>query len=230
MDQEEIRKEIEKLADEDYKKFHSSLCPNADNIIGVRVPLLRELVKKIYKTQNWQKYLEFEPVYYEEKVIQGMLIGFDTKEDLVEIQKRIENYVPVIDSWAVCDTFVAGLKITKKYPKQMWEFIQKYLRSKKEFELRFGIVMLLDYYITDEYIDQVIQILDKIKHEGYYVKMAVAWAISNCYIKFPAKTYQYLLTDNLDDFTHNKAIQKTRESYRVSKEEKEKLNKIKRIS
>lgn len=226
MNQEEIQKEILKLADEDYKKFHSSLCPNTDNIIGVRVPVLRDFAKNMYKTQNWKEYLKFEPVYYEEKVIQGMLIGFNTKEDIIIIQEYIKNFVPVIDSWAVCDTFVAGLKITKKYPKEMWQFIQKYLKSNEEFELRFGIVILLDYYITEEYIDEVIGILDKIKHEGYYVKMAVAWAISVCYIKFPEKTYKYLIKDNLDNFTHNKAIQKAKESYRVSKEDKEKLEKL----
>lgn len=228
MNQKDIQKEILELADEDYKKFHSSLCPNTDYIMGVRVPVLRNFAKEMYKTKNWKKYLEFEPVYYEEKVIQGMLIGFNTKEDLNAIQEYIKNFVPVIDSWAVCDTFVAGLKITKRYPKEMWKFIQKYLKSNKEFELRFGIVMLLDYYITEEYIDEVIEILDKIKHEGYYVKMAVAWAISVCYIKFSEKTYKYLLDDNLDEFTHNKAIQKARESYRVSKEDKEKLEKLRK--
>ena len=228
MNQKEIQEEIFKLADEDYKKFHSSLCPNTDNIIGVRVPILRDFAKKMYKEQNWKEYLEFEPVYYEEKVIQGMLIGFDTKEELKIIQEYIKNFVPVIDSWAVCDTFVAGLKITKKYPKEMWQFIQKYLKSSKEFELRFGIVMLLDYYITEEYIDEVIEVLDKIEHDGYYVKMAVAWAISVCYIKFPEKTSKYLINDNLDNFTHNKAIQKAKESYRVSKEDKEKLEKLRK--
>ena len=228
MNQKEIQEEIFKLADEDYKKFHSSLCPNTDNIIGVRVPILRDFAQKMYKEQNWKEYLEFEPVYYEEKVIQGMLIGFDTKEELKIIQEYIKNFVPVIDSWAVCDTFVAGLKITKKYPKEMWQFIQKYLKSSKEFELRFGIVMLLDYYITEEYIDEVIEVLDKIEHDGYYVKMAVAWAISVCYIKFPEKTSKYLINDNLDNFTHNKAIQKAKESYRVSKEDKEKLEKLRK--
>lgn len=228
MNQKEIQKDLFNLADEEYKKFHSSLCPNADNIMGVRVPLLREYAKKIYKAQEWKDYLKYEPVYYEEKVIQGMLIGFNTKEDIKEVQKYIENFVPIIDSWAVCDTFAAGLKITKMYSKEMWKFIQRYLNSKEEFELRFGIVMLLDYYITEEYIDEVISILSKTKHDGYYVKMAIAWAVSVCYIKFPEKTYQFLLNNNLDDFTHNKAIQKTRESYRVSKEEKEKLQKLKR--
>ena len=228
MNQKEIQKELFNLADEKYKKFHSSLCPNTDNIMGVKVPLLRNYARNIYRNENWKEYLNFEPVFYEEKVIQGMLIGVNTKENIGTIQNYIKDYIPKIDSWAVCDTFVAGLKITKKYPKEMWSFIQKYLKSEKEFELRFGIVMLLDYYITDKYIDDIFKILNDIKHEGYYVKMAVAWALSVCYIKFPEKTYKFLLNDNLDDFTHNKAIQKIRESYRVTKQDKEELKKLRK--
>ena len=228
MNQKEIQKELFNLADEKYKKFHSSLCPNTDNIMGVKVPILRNYARNIYRNENWKEYLNFEPVFYEEKVIQGMLIGVNTKENIGTIQNYIKDYIPKIDSWAVCDTFVAGLKITKKYPKEMWSFIQKYLKSEKEFELRFGIVMLLDYYITDKYIDDIFKILNDIKHEGYYVKMAVAWALSVCYIKFPEKTYKFLLNDNLDDFTHNKAIQKIRESYRVTKQDKEELKKLRK--
>lgn len=226
MNQKQIQKEISKLADAKYKEFHSALCPNTDNIMGVRVPVLRNYAKEFYKSQDWREYLKVKPKYYEETMLQGMLIGFDTKENIEVVQEYVTQFIPKIDNWAICDTFVAGLKITKKYPKEMWQFIQTYLKSNKEFELRFGIVMLLDYYITEEYIDKVIEILDKIKHDGYYVKMAVAWAISICYIKYPKKTYQYLLKDNLDNFTHNKAIQKARESYRVSKEDKEKLKKL----
>ena len=105
----------------------------------------------------------------------------------------------------------------------MWKFLQKYLNSDKEFEVRFGIVMLLDYYISEEYIEKILKIFDETKHEGYYVKMAVAWAISICYIKFPQETEEYLKNNNLDEFTYRKSIQKIKESYRVSKDQKQKL-------
>ena len=84
--------------------------------MGVRVPVLREYAKKMYKNENWKEYLKKEPKYYEEKVIQGVLIGFDTKEEIEVIQGYIVDFIPKIDSWAVCDTFVSSLKITKKYP------------------------------------------------------------------------------------------------------------------
>ena len=228
MNQKELQKKLFELQDKKYKEFHSLLCPGTSNIIGVRVPVLRQYAKELYNTQDWENILKIQPIYYEEIMLQGMLIGFLQKEKIEVVQEYIEKFIPKIDNWAICDTFVSGLKITKKHRKEMWDFIQKYLNSNKEFEIRYGIVMLLDYYIIDDYIDEIIKIIDNIKHKGYYVKMAIAWAVSVCYVKYPEKTYKYLKNDNLDDFTHNKAIQKIKESYRVTKVDKEKLQKLKR--
>ena len=228
MNQKELQKKLFELQDKKYKEFHSLLCPGTSNIIGVRVPVLRQYAKELYNTQDWENILKIQPIYYEEIMLQGMLIGFLQKEKIEVVQEYIEKFIPKIDNWAICDTFVSGLKITKKHRKEMWDFIQKYLNSNKEFEIRYGIVMLLDYYIIDDYIDEIIKIIDNIKYEGYYVKMAIAWAVSVCYVKYPEKTYKYLKNDNLDDFTHNKAIQKIKESYRVTKVDKEKLQKLKR--
>ena len=95
-----------------------------------------------------------------------------------------------------------------------------HLSSKEEFEIRFGTVMLLNYYIDDGYIDRVLLLLDGIKHEGYYVKMAIAWAVSICFVKFPEKTMNYLMQNTMDNFTFNKSLQKITESLRVDKETK----------
>ena len=111
----------------------------------------------------------------------------------------------------------------------MWNFIDKYLNSKKEFEIRFGVVMLLDYYIDEVYIDEVLQKIDQIESDGYYVKMAVAWAVSICLIKFYDKTLKYLTSCKLDDFTYNKSLQKARESYRITDAQKEHLQRLKRL-
>ncbi len=225
---EQIREKIKELSDEEYRKFHSGLCPGINNIIGIRVPVLRNLAKQIYNEDNWKKYLSYNDLeYYEEILLQGMIIGF-IKQDIEQVQKYIENFIPKIDNWAVCDIFCTGLKITKKYQEQMWVFLQEYLKSEKEFYLRFSIVMMLDYFITQEYIDNVLINLDKVKNDAYYVKMAVAWAISICYIKFPKETLKYLKQNNLDDWTYNKAIQKIVESYRIDKKTKDFLRKMKR--
>lgn len=221
-----IQKELFELRDEKYKDFHSSLCPGVDNIIGIRVPVLRNYAKKLAKT-NWEEnFKQIQDEYYEEIMLQGMIIGLAIK-DIKELEKYLEEFIPKIDNWAVCDVCCAGLKLTNKNLEEMWIFLQKYLKSDKEFEIRFGVVMLLDYYIKEEYLEKVLQILDNIKHDGYYVKMAVAWAISICYIKFPKETEKYLKNNNLDEFTFKKSIQKIKESYRVSSEQKEMLDKIK---
>ncbi len=225
--EDEIRKKIFELADIKYKEFHSGLCPNTDNIVGVRVPVLRKYAKQLSKGDFRSYLLNAKNDYYEEIMLQGMVIGLakmDTKERL----KYIKEFIPKIDNWAICDVFCAGLKFVEKNKKEVWKFIQGYQKSKEEFELRFLIVMMLDYYITEEYINEVITILDSIKHQGYYVKMAVAWAISIAYIKYPLITMKYLENNTLDDFTYNKALQKIIESYRVSKENKEQIKSMKR--
>ena len=222
-----IRQDLFEMQDLKYKEFHGSLCPDMDNIIGVRIPKLHEYAKELYKSNNL-KDIKIEDKYYEELVIQGMLIGFQTKEPIEEVIKQVEEFVPKINSWAVCDTFCAGLKITKKYQPEMFEVIKQYLKSKQEYEVRFAIVMLLDYYINDKYIDQMLQILDNVKLDKYYVQMAKAWAISICLIKYYNKTLDFLKTTKIDDFTYNKGIQKAIESYRITNEQKEYLRTLKR--
>lgn len=218
----QIREELFKLKDDKYKEFHSSLCPGVDTIIGVRVPVLRKYAKELSKG-NWKEnFNQIQNDYYEEIMLQGMIIGIAIK-DVEELKTYLEDFVPKIDNWAVCDVCCAGLKLTQKNMKEMWRFLQKYLKSDKEFEIRFGIVMLLDYYINEEYIEKLLQIFDATKNEGYYVKMAIAWAISICYIKFPEKTEKYLESCRLDTFTYKKSIQKIKESYRVSPEQKLRL-------
>lgn len=226
---QEIKKKLLELSDKKYKEFHGGLCPGKENIIGVRVPILRNYAKELFKEQDWKQTIkEIDNEYYEEIMLQGMLIGQAKTEDINIILKYVENYVPKIDNWAICDVFCAGLKITQKNKKEVWEFIQKYLKSDKEFEIRFAVVMILDYYIEEQYLSEDFKIFDDIKHEGYYVKMAVAWAISVCLIKFYDETVQYLKKCELDDWTYNKAIQKAIESYRISDNRKQELRKMKK--
>ena len=222
-----IRQDLFAMQDLKYKEFHGSLCPDMYNVIGVRIPKLREYAKELYKCNNL-KDIKIEDKYYEELVIQGMLIGFQTKAPIKEVIKQVEEFIPKINSWAVCDTFCAGLKITKKYQTEMFKVIKEYLKSTQEYQVRFAIVMLLNYYINDQYIDQVLQILDNVKLDKYYVQMANAWAISICLIKYYNKTLDFLNTTKIDDFTYNKGIQKAIESYRITNEQKEYLRTLKR--
>ncbi len=225
---EEVKNKLFELADKKYKEFHGQLCPGTENIIGVRVPVLRTYAKELAKEYKIKDVLiQIDNEYYEEVMLQGMLIGLE-KDELDVIIKDIEKFVPKIDNWAVCDVFCGSLKITKKYKRKMWEFIQKYLKSNKEFEIRYGVVMILSYYIEEEYIKEIFKNFDEITSDAYYVQMAVAWAISICLIKFYEETVKYLERSNLDKFTYNKAIQKAIESYRITDERKRDLRKMKK--
>ena len=226
---QEIREKLQELSDEKYKKFQNNLCQNTKApILGVRVPVLRKYAKELKNKYGIEIINKIGESCYEEIMLKGMIIGLQNNEKYEIIEEQIKKYVPKIDNWAVCDTFCAGLKITKKYKKEIFELLQTYLKSQEEFELRFAIVMLLDYYIDKDYINIVLDICNNVKHEGYYVKMAVAWTISICLVKYYNITKNYLNNCNLDDFTYNKAIQKAIESYRISEKEKDELRKMKK--
>lgn len=221
-----IRKQIFELIDTDYQKFSAALIPTINNVLGVRLPELRKIAKKIAKG-DWRTYLKTaKDEYFEEIMLQGMVIGY-IKTDIEERLFYVASFVPKIDNWSVCDSFCTGLKSTKENKERVWAFLQPYLSSKNEYEIRFGVVMLLNYYIETEYIERVLKLLDRVKHEGFYVKMAVAWAVSICYVKLPGPTMEYLRNNTLDDFTYNKALQKITESNRVDKETKNLIRSMK---
>lgn len=221
-----VREELISLSDEKYRDFHKNLCPGVENILGVRLPILRKISKNLSK-DNYLDYLNSKDLkYYEEIMIKGLTIGYikvdnDTRFDY------IKNFIPYIDNWAVCDSFCNNLKFTNKNMNEVWNFLMTYLSSSNEFELRFVIVMILNYFLTEKFIDDVLNIFNNIHHEGYYVKMAVAWAISFAYIHFPEKTLEFLKNNNLDKFTYNKSLQKIIESNRVSKDDKNLMRSMK---
>lgn len=222
-----IRERIFDRAEEEYKKFQSSLIPGETRLLGVRMPYLRELAKEIARG-NWREYLDnAQDEYYEEVMLQGLVIGY-AKAAPEEILEYTAQFVPKITNWGVCDSFCTGLKLAKKHPEMVWKFLQPYLRSEKEFEIRFAVIMMLAHFVTDQYIDRVIATLGQVRHEGYYVKMGVAWAVSVCYVKYPSKTMAFLKSCDLDDFTFHKSLQKIVESYRVDEESKAVIRGMKR--
>ncbi|NLD19831.1 MAG: DNA alkylation repair protein [Clostridiales bacterium] len=219
------------LQDTKYKKFHEGLVPGKDNIIGVRLPVLRGLAKELLKENSGTSKGLLEVIgdeYYEEVMLQGMIIGFQQKIDIENLYEQISNFVPKIDNWAICDSFCSSLKQIKKHKEGTYEYIQRYLKSDKEFEIRFGLVMLLEYYLDEEHLFDIFRISQGIDHEGYYVRMANAWLISICLVKYYDETKAFMEDCRLDDFTYNKALQKARESLRINSGEKEELNRMKR--
>lgn len=227
---DQIKQELQSLVDSEYAEFNQKLCPDTKRkMLGIRVPVLRKLAQKIVKQYDWQEFLkQADDAFFEEVLLQGLVIGY-AKIDIDEKMKYIKWFVPKIDSWAISDTFCPTLRIKTKDLPKVWNFILPYLDSEREFDVRFAVIMMLDYYITEEYVEKVLEKLDQISHEGYYVKMAVAWTVCEIGIKFNEKAMQYLRSQNhLDKFTFNKALQKMRESYRIDKEQKEILKQMKR--
>lgn len=154
----DIKTKILNEAEKDYKKFSESLIPNIDNVLGVRIPALRKIAKEIYAETGTDYLACSNTEYMEEVMVQGMIIGL-IKDKPEKILEHVENFIPKINNWAVCDIFCGGLKFTNKNKELVWEFIQKYLNSEKEYDKRFGLVMILGYFTDDNYIDKVFKFL-----------------------------------------------------------------------
>lgn len=209
--------------DKKYKEFNDKLFNEDINSIGIRMNNLKNIARNLDK--DTISLFKFQ--YYEEKMLYGLYIGY-LKMPFKDILKEIDKFIIHNDNWAINDSTCSNLKIFKSNLEEGFIFINNYLKSNEPFKIRLSLVLLLDYYINEEYIDKILNICDNIRNDNYYVKMANAWLISMCYIKYQKKTYEFLLNNKLDTFTINKAISKIKDSYRVPKEEKIMLNLLKR--
>lgn len=219
----ELREELFLNQDLKYKEFHKALVPNVDenNIIGVRMPVMRQIAKRAFKEN-----LENPCEYYEERMIKGFTLAMKKCTPAEHIED-IRAFVKCIDCWGICDSFSSSLKFIKKDLDSYFDFFTS-LVDGKEYSTRLAVVVLMDYYLTDAYIDRVLEIYKNIKSDYYYVNMAVAWGLSFAYIKFPEKTEAIFKSNDLSDWVQNKSIQKIRESNRVDKTTKDYLLKYKK--
>ena len=229
---DEEKKYLLSLEDKKYLEFSQSInMHNQEHKqIGVRIPLIRNYAKELSKKYDLEFLINnIDEEYYEELMLKGILIGSYKDINYEELEKYINIFVPKIYDWAICDSFCNSLKVVKKYKKEIWRLLNtKYLKSKNEFEVRFALVMILNYYIEDEYIEKIYEIINNVKLDEYYVKMANAWLISYCVIKYYDRTYKFLKEESkVDKWTYNKGIQKSIESFRITKEEKLKLKELK---
>jgi len=215
-------------AGEGYKEFNKKIIPGIDTgkVIGVRVPVLRSIAGELAKS-DFRTYINELPgdCMYEERMLHGMILGY-AKIDWDEWCGMVRDFVPYIRDWATCDSCAMGMKLIRKHPDEGWKFLQEFLRSEGEYSCRFGIVMLLAHYVNagnEKYIGQILREMEKADTRRYYVMMAVAWAVSACYIRFPEATEKLLAAGKLDAVTQNNAVQKIRDSYRVSQEDKDRM-------
>ena len=220
----DIRSRLLAERDPGYRDFSMKLIPGCENMIGVRTPFLKQLSKEIAKG-DWRSILRSMPTdYQEERLVRGFVICY-AKMDLDERMRWIESQVALMDNWAVCDGFFFRPKASESG--RYFEFAKSFIGREGAYERRFGIVTMMKF-IDAEHIEEILSLMDSVRSDEYYVNMAVAWTVSMCYVKFPERTDRFLRECSLDDFTYNKSIQKTIESYRVSEGDRDRLRKMRR--
>ena len=189
--------------------------------LGVRLPIIRKYAKQLSKEYSLDYLIQnIEEEYYEEILLKGFIIS--SYKDLAynELIKYLNYYLPKISDWSICDSFANSLKITKKYLNNLWPYLLKLTNSKKEYEVRFAIVMILNYYICDEYKDKIYDVISNIANEEYYVKMANAWLISYMIITYFDATVSFIKNNKYDKWTVCKGITKAIESHQISENER----------
>ena len=218
-----IKEHLQKLSESGNKIFTESLNPGVENVLGIRIGDLRKLASRIAKA-DWKQYLaEADTYYMEERMLQGLVLGSIKPDEDVEVYlERVSRFVRIINSWSVCDVFefAGGKRFVAKYSERLWQYVCYWMQSDREYELRFGVVMSMIYFVDEAHIAALLSRYSEICSEDYYARMAVAWALSVCFVKFPEETMACLKTKISDDFIYRKALQKIVESRRVDEQTK----------
>ena len=214
-----ITEQLFELQDPEYKQFHSKLMPtiSPEVIIGVRTPKLRKLARQIAKSTEVERFMEQLPHhYYEENNLHGFLI--EDIKDFDECIQALNDFLPCVDNWATCDMMAP--KVLKKDLPKLYEWIKVWIASGETYTIRFGVNMLMKYFLEDVFSPEYPELVASVRSEEYYVKMVVAWYFATALAKQYDAVLPYLTEHKLDVWTHNKTIQKAVESYRITPEQK----------
>jgi 3-methyladenine DNA glycosylase AlkD len=224
--EEEVRRRLFELQDLKYKEFACKLMPtvNPETVIGVRTPDLRKLAKEFAKTPEASEFLQILPhAYYEENNLHGFLL--ETIRDYDAAVAAVDEFLPYIDNWATCD--LISPKIFKKHLPELYEKINIWLLSGRTYTVRFGIGMLMSFYLNDDFRPEMLELVAGIRSEEYYVNMMIAWYFATALAKQYEAALPYIQERRLAKWTHNKAIRKALESYRIGDEAKACLRTLK---
>ena len=224
---DDMKEELFNLQDIEYRDFQKKLIPTVDpeTVIGVRTPQLRKLAKQLRGTSEAEAFLETLPHdFFDENQLHAFLIS--EEKDYDKCIRRVEAFLPYIDNWATCDQL--SPKVFKKHKGELLLCIRKWLKSKHTYTIRFAIGMLMQHFLDDDFDLQYPEMVARVHSEEYYVNMMVAWYFATALAKQYEAAVPYLEEQKLDIWTHNKAIQKARESYRITPEQKEYLKSLKR--
>ena len=219
-----IQQQLFELQDLKYRDFHAKLVPgmNVNDIIGVRTPELRKFAKQLAKDERVGDFLAVLPHrYLDEMNLHGFIIS--ELKDYDECLEEIERFLPYVNNWATCDLLSPKAFKQKKNRVRLIEDIKRWMASDEPFIIRFGIEMLMSFYLDEDFKPEYLKWVSDIRHEHYYVKMMVAWYFATALAKQWESTLPYIVESTLEKWTHNKAIQKAVDSYRITPEQKELL-------
>lgn len=223
---ERIREDLFAMQDLSYRDFHSRLMPDVDKaaVIGVRVPELRKYVKELAKDPEIQEFLDDLPhQYYEENNVHGFLI--QQMKEYENCMEELEKFLPYINNWATCD--MTSPKVFKKHKEELLEAVRRWIASDHVYTVRYGIGMLMQHYLDEDFREEYPQMVSEIQSEEYYVNMMIAWYFATALAKQYETILPYIEKQKLDVWTHNKTIQKACESYRITPEQKAYLRTLK---
>ena len=215
------------LADDKYREFSIRGIPCDRPFLGVRIPQIRKLVKEI-PPEQLEEFIKAKPLAIEEVIARSFAIARLPYDKMLE---KFDSQIQYLDNWCTVDTFCAALRKTVKHHEEDFldEKVEKLLVAKDEFAVRTGVVCLLDFYVKPEYLHLIFDRIESLKNrEEYYIKMAIAWLLAECFIKYPEMTRDYLGRSKLDKWTFNKAISKICDSYRVDNDTKTKVKKLRK--
>ena len=214
-----VRNRLYELKDEKYRNFHSALMPtiDKDKIIGVRVPDVRKLSKELYKNGMGTDFIKYLPhTYYEENNIHAFII--EQIKDIDVCLRETERFLPFIDNWATCDMF--SPEVLSKHTDVIYRKSIEWINSDKTYTIRYGIGMLMRYFLDQNFNDEILKIVSGIKSEEYYVNMMLSWFFATALAKQYDTAVKYIENQDLSPWVHNKTIQKAIESNRISAETK----------
>lgn len=223
----DLQKQLFELRDADYAVFQGRLIPEipAGSVIGVRVPVLRKFAKEYIKDPASEQFLISLPhKYFDENMLHGLIIS--EKKDYGELINCLDAFLPFVDNWAVCDTM--SPKIFRKYKDRLIIRINEWIRSEHVYTCRFGMKMLMSFFLDEDFKPEYLELPASVRSSEYYVNMMIAWFFATALAKQWDAVLPYMEGNRLDVWTHNKTIQKARESFRITPEQKDRLNKLKR--
>lgn len=222
----EIQKYLLSQADQKYRDFTLPLIPNVDEktFIGVRLPVLKKYAKELDNKTREEFLKELPHKYHEENILHAFILS--NIKDYDEFIKCVDSFLPYVSNWSVCDTLCN--KHLNKYKDKLIKEIYKWLKSDELYRVRYAVKCLMNYYLGDDFKSEHIERVREVKLDDYYVRMMIAWFLATGLAKNYNDFVKAIEENRFDDFTHNKAIQKAVESYRVSDEHKAYLKSLKR--